>query len=93
MNVNAWISPARLLSIEEKSTETKDNKTIKWFEGVVMVGTDVNTVTIEKSIAPDLEAGKDYDFELRITENLKTSQSGQVFRTHKFKITDFEERN
>lgn len=89
MNITAWISPARLLNIEEKSN---DDNTIKWFEGVVMVGTDVNTVTIDKNIAPDLEVGKDYDFEMRINENLKTSKSGQVFKTHKFKITDFEER-
>jgi hypothetical protein len=90
MTVKAWISPARLLNIEEKSN---DDNTIKWFEGVVMVGTDVNTITIDKSIAPDLESGKDYDFELQISENLKTSKSGQVFKTHKFKIIDFESRD
>lgn len=89
MKVNAWISPARLLNIEEKAN---DDNTIKWWEGVVMVGTDVNTITIDKNIAPDLEAGKDYDFELQISENLKTSKSGQVFKTHKFKIIDFESR-
>lgn len=89
MKVNAWISPAKLLNIEEKSNY---DGSIKWFEGVVMVGTDVNTITVDKNIANDLEPGKTYDFELQITENLKTTKSGQVFRTHKFKITDFEER-
>lgn len=90
MKVNAWISPAKLLNIEEKANE--DN-TIKWWEGVVMVGTDVNTITIDKAIAQDLIAGNNYDFELQITENLKTSKNGQVFKTHKFKIVDFEVRD
>ena len=93
MNIDAWISPAKLLALEEKQTETNDNQIIKWHEAVIMVGTDVNTITVDKTIAPDLEAGKDYDFCLRISEQLKTSKNGQVFKVHKFKITDFEERN
>lgn len=90
MNIDAWISPTKLLALEAKSS---DDNTIHWFEGVVMNGTDVNTVTIDKSIAKDLEVGKAYDFLLRISETQKASKNGQVFKVHKFKITDYQESN
>lgn len=90
MNIDAWISPTKLLALEEKHSE--DN-TIHWYEGVVMNGTDVNTVTIDKGIAKDLEVGKSYDFLLRISETSRASKSGQVFKVHKFKITDYQECN
>lgn len=87
------ITDAKILSIEDKVALAKDGSDIRWTEVVYLSGTDVNTVTIDKKVADELNKDEVYDLILTITEQIKGSANGRGYINHKFKITGIVEFN
>lgn len=86
MNAKCMIENVKVLNVVEKEN-TEGN--IKWFELVFMQGSDINTVTVDKTIAPQIESDNFYHLELTITEQIKTTRGGLAYKSNKFKITNF----
>ena len=87
------IQDAKILNIVDKSAKAKDGSDIKWTEIVFMNGSDVNTVTINKNIADELQIEEVYDLLMEITEQIRSSANGRGFINHKFRITGVAEYN
>ena len=85
MNLTAIYDNVKILNLEEKSSQ--DNS-IHWYEAVTMQGTNINTVVVDKAVAPALEVGQDYSLILAVTEQLKVS-GDRAYKAHKFKIVDY----
>lgn len=90
MNGIVVIQDAKILNVVEKSAVSNGND-IKWYEVVFMKDSDVNTITVNRNIAETLKIDEIYDLFIQITELIKTSRSGDAYRTNKFKIIDASE--
>lgn len=86
MNGVVVIEKAKILNVVEKQS---DDGKIVWYEVVFMQNSDVNTVTINKNTADQLQIDEIYDLLMQITEVLKATKSGQAFKSHKFRVIDF----
>ena len=87
------IQDAKVLNIVDKQAKAKDGSDIRWTEIVFMNGSDVNTVTINKNIADELQIEEVYDLLMEITEQIRGTATGRGFVNHKFRITGVAEYN
>ena len=87
------IQDAKVLNICDKTAKAKDGSDIKWTEIVFMNGSDVNTVTINKNVADELQIDEVYDLLLEISEQIRSTQNGRGYVNHKFRITGVQDYN
>lgn len=85
MNGQVIIEKAKILNVVEKHS---DDGKIVWYEVVLMQNSDINTITINKNTADKLQIDEIYDLLMQITETLKSTKSGQAYKSHKFRVID-----
>ena len=86
MKANVVICDAKILNVEDKVAVDKLGKDIRWTEVVIMQGTNVSTVNIDKEVAKQLNIDGIYDLVMEISEQIKATSYGKGFINHKFKI-------
>ena len=82
------LNDCQIVNVQDKKAANKDTgEEINWCQVVFVQGTNVNTMTIKKEVAPKLVLGSKVDLLVSVSEQFQKG-GGKV---QKFKVIDFQD--